>query len=168
MDHMARSSSRQSFLSDEYLPSSSTADDQLMLSREVQVVKQYLERSNDVNTAVASLDTLFRAASAIDGSSNFTSLKHLLETIALTLDVICAHCHTIDLAHQNILEFVNKLDLFSAVDGPDFDIGFLLKRIKSAVTFSIDYSKHIDTFGALVFDMGSILLSHCKYDVWLN
>jgi hypothetical protein len=54
------------------------------------------------------------------------------------------------------------------VDGPDFDVAFLLKRIKSAVTFSIDYSQHIDTFGALVFDMGSILLSHCKYDVWLN
>ena len=148
-------------------PTTAPADDQLKLSREIQVVKQYLERSDDVNTAVGCLETLVRVTAVIDARSDSLSLTHLLETIAVALDVLCNHGEPIDSSTRlRILEFVNKLLPLSVTEAPpDFDFVVLLKRIQAAISFSVHYSDQNDTFSGLVFDMGSILLSHTKYNV---
>jgi hypothetical protein len=167
---MARSPSghaRQSSLFDANdAPNAGTDDDHLKLSREVQVIKRYLERSNDVNTAAASFRTLVQVTSAFDVESHFMAITHLLETIAVALDVVCNRCQGVDPSTRtDILEFVNKLDPFFSIEGPYFDFAFLLKRIQSAIAFSVECSQSSDTFGGLVFELASILLSHHKYDV---
>lgn len=143
-----------------------TGDDHLKLSREVQVIKRYLERSNDVNTAAACFRTLVRVTSAFDIESHFMAITHLLETLAVALDVLCNHCRGVDPSTRtDMLDFVNKLHPFFSIEGPYFDFAFLLKRIQSAIAFSVECSSNNDAFGGLVFDIASILLSHHNYDV---
>jgi hypothetical protein len=146
-----------------------TSEEELRkLSRYVQVVKTYLEQANDVNIAVDCLEPLVKAINSFDSGSVDVRRKHLLETIATALDVLCNHCRYPDATiRKSLLEYVSKeekIDLAREnASLPDF--AFLFARVRSAVTFSLDYSRHGDTFGGLVFDTASILLSHAKYDV---
>jgi hypothetical protein len=143
-----------------------SAESLLSVSRQVQIIKQYLERSNDVNTAAACLGTLVRVAAAFDMQSNLLSLAKLLETVAVALDVMCSQCQALDgPTRGDVLELVDSLTPFFVTEGPDFEFVFLLARMKSALALSIDCSQHGDTYGGLVFDIASILLSHHKYDV---
>jgi hypothetical protein len=142
--------------------------DRTRISRTVQVIKQYLEQSNDVNTAVGCLETLIRVGSTFSGEGDAIHQQHVLETITVVIDVLRNHQRNVDLSlTQKIFDYVNKLDIekLSAIDAPDVKFSFLIKYIRSALRPSLQQTEQRDTFDGLIFDVASILISQCKYDV---
>lgn len=142
--------------------------DRTGISRSVQVIKQYLEQSNDVNTAVGCLETLISVGSTFNNESDAIHQQHLLETITVVIDVLRNHQRNVDLSlTKKILAYVNKLNIekLSAIDAPDVKVAFLIKYIRSALRPSLQQDKQRDTFDGLIFDIASILISQCKYDV---
>jgi hypothetical protein len=144
------------------------ANDRLEICREIQVIKSYLERFNDRDIAAECLETLIRIGSA--GKSDYDGLQqvHVLETIATALDVLRNHNQGPGvLLTKSVLDYVDQIDSNDvSVDyAADMDTAFLIKRIQSAAA-PPQQSHQSDTFGGLIFDLSSILLSHAKYDVW--
>jgi hypothetical protein len=142
--------------------------DRTKISRTVQVIKQYLEQSNDVNTAVGCLDTLIKVGSTFNSKGDAIHQQHVLETITVVIDVLRNQYRNVGSSiTQKILGYMNKLDIerLSAIDAPDVKFGFLIKYIRSALKYSLQRTQQGDTFDGLIFDVASILISQYKYDV---
>jgi hypothetical protein len=141
---------------------------QVRISRAIQLIKKYLERSNDINIAVRCLETLVRAGSILSNRCDPIHQRHLLETIAVVIDVLRNHHQDVQPSLRRLaLQYVNtnEFSQLYSTDSPDVRYSFLVKCVCSGVTFSLEQTEHSDTFPALIFDVSSILLSHCKYDV---
>lgn len=157
----------------EHVPSpqstATSVDDGLPALRQVYVIKQYLQRSNDVSIALGSLPALARVGSIMTtphGDPNQLSL--FLETISIALEVLRNHDQGPETSVQTcIREYLDSLDPknFTVSHPADLEIPFLLKRVRSALVMCLEQAHQPDTFGGLVYDTASILLSQSKYDV---
>lgn len=140
----------------------------LGIYREIQVIKDYLERFNDRDIAAQCLETVIRIGYLVrkdeyDGCQQI----HILEAIATALDVLRNHNQGPGgLLRKSVLDYVDTINTshFSAGREADIDADFLVMRIQSAVS-SPRQSHNSDTFGGLIYDFSSILLSHVKYNV---
>lgn len=142
--------------------------DRIDISREVQVIKQYLEKSSDINTAVGCLETLVHVGSTFGNDCYAIQQRHVLETIAIATDVLRNHNHEFDRSLRLlVLEYLDQLRLDRLASGyaSDLEFVFLIKCLRSGVTFSLGQSQPIETLVGLIFDFGAILLSHSKYSV---
>jgi hypothetical protein len=146
-----------------------SVNDRLEICRQIQVIKSYLECFNDRNIAAECLETIIKIGSA--GKSDYDALQqiHILETIATALDVLRNHNQGPGvLLTKSVHDYVDQLDSHDLAIGhaADMDTAFLMMRIQSAAS-PPQQSHQSDTFGGLIFDLSSILLSHAKYDVWV-
>lgn len=142
--------------------------DDLQALRQVYVIKQYLQRSNDVSIALGSLPALAQVGSLINHHGDPNQLSLFLETIALALEVLRNHDQGPETSVQTcVREYIDSLDPknFTVIHPADLEIPFLLKRVRSALVMCLEQAHQADTFGGLVYDTASILLSQSKYDV---
>jgi len=149
-------------------PKQGLPSDLLDISRAVQVIKQYLGKSNDINTAIGCLETLIHVGSTFGNDCSAIQQRHVLETIAVVIDVLRNHNHDLDRSLRLLaLEYVDqlRLDRLAPDYASDLEFAFLLKCIRSGVTFSLEQSQPSETLVGLIFDVSSILLSHFKYNV---
>ena len=146
----------------------SSATDNLQVLRQVHIVRQYLQRSDDASIALSCLPALIKVGSIIDDGRDPGQLFYLLETVAIALEVLRNHDQGPDMSvRASIRDYVDGLNTnkFTASHPADFEIPFLLKRLRSALAMCCEQTHQGDTFGGLVYDTASILLSQFKYDV---
>lgn len=140
--------------------------DRIWISRAVQIIKHYLEESNDINTAVGCLETLIKVGSTFGTQCDAIHQQHVLETIVRVIDVLRNHHQDVEMSLQpRLLNYVDTLDVDWS--SPDVKFAFFVKCIRSGLAFSLQKTLYSDTFCGLVFDVSSIVLSHSKYDVSL-
>lgn len=147
------------------IPTSIT--DNLHALRQVYVLKEYLQSSADTTIALGCLPALIAVGTIINSGRSPDQLFHLLETLAIALEVLRNHDKSPDQPlRERIREYVGRLDLktFPGVHRADFEIPFLLKRLRAALSVCFEQEQG-DTFGGLVYDTASILLSQSNYDV---
>src|SRR5271169_4929655 len=134
-------------------------NDRLKISQAVQVIKQYLEESNDISTAVGCLETLIKVGTTFGNQCDAIHHRHLLETIVRVIDVLRNHHQDIDPSLRPLLlGYVDMLNI--DLSAQDFTIPFLVKCIRSGIAFSLKRTLYSDTFCGLIFDVASIILSH--------
>jgi hypothetical protein len=146
----------------------SPLESRIDISKAVQTVKQYLERSSDLDMAYSCLETLVKVGSAFGNECDVIQQCHILETILVVLDILHNHHQDVNPSLQRlVLDYVGGLDFeqSSSSYAPDLHCVFLIKCIKSDITLSLLDTRHNDTLEGLIFDFGSILLSHSKYEV---
>lgn len=140
--------------------------DRIKISRAVQVIKQNLEDSNDINTAVGCVETLVKVGATFGNEWDAIHQRHVLETIVTVIDVLRNHHQDIDPSVRPlVLRYLDKLEFDRSLD---IKFAFLVKCIRSGIAFSLQGTLYSDTFCGLVFDVASIVLSHSKYDVFLH
>ena len=138
--------------------------DRIKICRAVQVIRQHLDNSNDINIAVACLETLVKVGSTFGNEADAICQRHVLETIVGVIDVLRNHHQDIDPSlRPSVLRYLDTLDFDRS--SLDIKFAFLVKCIRSGVAFSLQRTLYSDTFCGLVFDVASIVLSHCKYNV---
>lgn len=136
------------------------------VSRGVQIIKNYLERSNDINTAIGCLSTLVKVGSAFGNECDLVHQRHLLQTMLVAIDVLRNHSQDVDPSlRPSFFEYLDKLHVDDSPT-PDIEFAFLIKCVRSGLSFTLKETQHEETFCGLIFDVASILLSHAKYDVW--
>lgn len=141
--------------------------DWIKISRAVQVIKQNLEDSNDINTAVGCLETLVKVGLTFGNECDAIHQRHVLETIVGVIDVLRNHHQDIDpLVRPSVLRYLDTLEFDRS--SLDIKFTFLVKCIRSGLAFSLQRTLYSDTFCGLVFDVASIVLSHSKYNVFLH
>jgi hypothetical protein len=139
-------------------------NDRIKISQAVQVIKQYLEESNDISTAVGCLETLIKVGTTFGNQCDAIHHQHLLETIVRVIDVLRNHHQDVNPSLRPLLlGYVDMLSIDWSVQ--DITIPFLVKCIRSGIAFSLQRTLYSDTFCGLIFDVASIVLSHSKYDV---
>jgi hypothetical protein len=135
------------------------------VSRGVQIIKDYLERSNDINTAVGCVSTLVKVGSAFGNECDVIHQRHLLQTILVAIDVLRNHNQDVDPSlRPSFFEYLDKLQL-DDTSATDIEFHFLIKCVRSGLSFTLKETQHEETFCGLLFDVASILLSHAKYNV---
>ena len=142
---------------------------QLEISQMIQIIKNQLEHTNDINTARRCLEILAKVGSGSVREFDHLQQFQLLETMVVAIDVLRNNHQDVGAAARgSILEYLNLLDIntFSEADTPDVHFSFLIKCVRSGVSFCLEETELSDTFCALIFDIGSILLSQSKYDVF--
>lgn len=133
-------------------------------SRGVQIIKDYLERSNDINTAIGCLSTLVKVGSAFSSECDVIHQRHLLQTILVAIDVLRNHNQDVDRSlRPSYFEYLDKLQLGDTPTS-DVEFAFLIKCVRSGLSFTLKETQHEETFSGLLFDVASILLSHAKYN----
>ena len=138
------------------------------VSRGVQIIKDYLERSNDINTAIGCLSTLVKVGSTFGNECEVIHQRHLLQTILVAIDVLRNHNQDVDPSlRPSFFEYLDNL-LVDDSATPDVEFPFLIKCVRSGLSFTLKETQHEEMFCGLLFDVASILLSHVKYDVWLD
>ena len=136
------------------------------VSRGVQIIKDYLERSNDINTAIGCMSTLVKVGSAFGNECDVIHQRHLLQTMLVAIDVLRNHSHDVDPSlRPSFFEYLDKLHIDDS-STPDIEFAYLVKCVRSGLSFTLKETQHEETFCGLIFDVASILLSHAQYDVY--
>jgi hypothetical protein len=146
----------------------SSARDNLPILQKVHIVREYLQRSDDVNIASGCLPALIKVSSIVDKDCHPDQLLYLLGTIAIALEVLRNHDKGPDLfVRGSILDYIDHLDMkkVSPSHPTDFEIPFLLMRLRSALAMCVEQADQGETLGGLIYDTAAILLSQFKYDV---
>jgi hypothetical protein len=136
----------------------------------IDVLMQYLERSNDVEMAVSCLATFVNLGLTLDDKQQTSGTAVvLLHAISVALNIVRNRPHKISASLRGSLcAFLHPSDIAPLpVPGcsADIELAFATALARSACAFSLVSTPQNDAFEGLVFDTASIVLSLSKYNV---